>query len=87
VIYWVNIVGLGATLYWSWAYVAKARLVKDEAPPGLDAAVRRRIVIAQTLYACGLALCFINTYVSIAFIVVVQLNYALAPRLFGLSRL
>ena len=86
-IYWLNIVGLGASLYWSWAYVAKAGLVKDEAPPGLDAAVRRRIVIAQTLYAFGVALCFINTYVSIAFIVVVQLNYVLAPRLWGLSRL
>lgn len=30
----------------------------------------------------GAALCFINTYVSIVFIVLVQLNYAFAPQLF-----
>ena len=38
-------------------------------------------MIAQSLYAAGAALCFINTWVSIAAIVLVQLNYALAPRL------
>jgi hypothetical protein len=37
-------------------------------------------VIAQSLYAAGAALCFINTWVSIAAIVLVQLNYAIAPR-------
>ena len=39
-----------------------------------------RIVIAQSLYAVGALLCFINTWVSIAAIVLVQLNYAIAPR-------
>jgi hypothetical protein len=34
-------------------------------------------------YAFGAALCIINTYGSIAFIVAVQLYYALAPRLPG----
>jgi hypothetical protein len=38
-------------------------------------------VIAQALYATGAALCFIDTYWSIAFIVLVQLNYAIAPRI------
>jgi hypothetical protein len=37
-------------------------------------------VIAQSLYAVGAALCVINTWVSIAAIVLVQLNYALAPK-------
>jgi hypothetical protein len=37
-------------------------------------------VIAQSLYAAGAALCIINTYWSIAAIVVVQINYAIAPR-------
>ena len=45
------------------------------------------IVVAQTLYAIGAALCFIDTYWSIGFIVLVQLNYAIAPRIPGLSRL
>jgi hypothetical protein len=38
-------------------------------------------VIAQSLYAFGTLLCVINNYVSIAFIVLVQLNYAIAPRI------
>jgi hypothetical protein len=38
-------------------------------------------VIAQSLYAGGAALCVINTWVSIGVIVLVQLNYAMAPRM------
>lgn len=41
----------------------------------------RRILIAQGLYALGALLCLINTYWSIGFIVLVQLNYAIAPRI------
>jgi hypothetical protein len=44
-------------------------------------AIQRRIVVAQSLYALGAALCFLSTYLSIAFMVAVQLNYAIAPRL------
>jgi hypothetical protein len=47
----------------------------------------RRIRLAQLLYACGAALCAFNTYVSIGFIVLLQLNYALAPRIRFLYRL
>jgi hypothetical protein len=36
-------------------------------------------VIAQSLYALGAALCVIDTWWSIVFIVLVQINYALAP--------
>jgi hypothetical protein len=42
--------------------------------------VCRRVVIAQALYAFGALLCVLSTYLSIAFIVLVQLNYAIAPR-------
>jgi hypothetical protein len=41
----------------------------------------KRILTAQSLYAVGAALCVINTWVGIGAIVLVQLNYALAPRL------
>jgi hypothetical protein len=37
-------------------------------------------LIAQALYAPGALRCAINTYRSIAFIFLVQLNYAVAPR-------
>ena len=50
-------------------------------------AMRRRIIGAQSLYAFGALLCIISTYASIGFIVLVQLNFALAPRIRWLSRL
>jgi hypothetical protein len=40
----------------------------------------RRPIVAPSLFAFGAALCSINTWVSIAAIVLVQLNYAIAPR-------
>ena len=52
----------------------------NRTPPQLSAAICRRIWIAQLLYACGALLCLVNTYWSIVFILLLQLNYALAPR-------
>lgn len=80
-IYWLNIFVLGAMLYWSWAHALHANLVKPDTPDEVRGSICRRIVIAQSLYAAGAALCFISTWVSIGVIVLVQLNYAIAPRL------
>ncbi len=79
-VYWFNIFLLGLTLYWSWSYGTRAHLLSDDVPAEVHPAVVRRIVIAQSLYASGAALCFLNTYYSIATIVLVQVNYAIAPR-------
>jgi len=79
-VYWFNIVLLGATLYWSWSYATRAHLLADDVPAEIHPAVVRRILVAQSLYAAGAALCFLNTYYSIAAIVLVQINYAMAPR-------
>lgn len=79
-VYWFNILLLGAALFWSWSYARRNGLLIEDIPGEIHPAVVRRIVIAQTLYACGAALCAINTYCSIAAIVLVQLNYAIAPR-------
>ncbi len=79
-VYWSNILLLGLTLFWSWSYATRANLLADDLPDDIHPAVIRRIVIAQSLYAAGAALCFFNTYYSIAAIVMVQLNYAIAPR-------
>jgi uncharacterized membrane protein len=79
-VYWFNILLLGGALYWSWSYATRARLLAEDIPAEIHSAVIRRIVIAQSLYACGAALCFFNTYCSIAAIVLVQVNYAIAPR-------
>lgn len=80
IVYWFNILLLGATLYWSWSYATRAALLSDDLPSDIHPAVVRRIVIAQSLYAAGAALCFFDTYYSIAAIVLVQINYAIAPR-------
>ena len=87
VVYWLNIVLLGAMLFVSWQYARHAQLMKDEVTTEIFSANQRRILIAQSLYAFGTLLCIINTYVSIGFIVLVQLNYAIAPRFGRLDRL
>jgi len=79
-IYWLNILAPGVTLYWSWKYATRAGLIKEDTPEAVRASICKRITIAQSLYAVGAALCVFNTWVSIAAIVLVQLNYAIAPR-------
>ena len=86
-VYWLNILLLGTTLYFSWVCAMGTRLVKPDLPPEIAIAIKRRIVIGQSFYAFGALLCiFLNTYWSIGFIVLVQLYYAIAPRIPGRSR-
>lgn len=80
-IYWLNILALGALLSLAWRHAVRHSLLAADAPDALSAAIQRRILIAQALYAAGAALCVLNTYWSLAVIVLVQLNYAVAPRL------
>jgi uncharacterized membrane protein len=77
--YWVNIVILGLMLYLSWNYASRTNLIKDDLPREVIAAICSRILIAQSLYACGAALSFFDTRWSLAVIVLIQLNYVLAP--------
>jgi uncharacterized membrane protein len=86
VVYWLNIVLLGAALFASQAYAGRANLFRDDVTAEVRAAMRRRIVIYQALYAVGILLCLVSTYASIAFIVVVQLNAAITPRIWPLDR-
>jgi uncharacterized membrane protein len=79
-LYWLNIFVLGAMLYWSWAYVTHHGLIKPDTPEEVRGSICRRIVIAQSMYAAGALLCFVQVWASIAAIVLVQLNYAVAPR-------
>jgi uncharacterized membrane protein len=79
-VYWFNILLLGTILYWSWHYATRAKLLAEDIPGEIHPAVKSRILIAQSLYAGGAALCFINTYWSITAFVLIQLNYAIAPR-------
>jgi uncharacterized membrane protein len=85
-IYWLNILAPGAMLYWSWTHATHADLIKADTPAEVRGSICRRVLIAQALYAAGAALCVINTWVSIGAIVLVQLNYAIAPRLWRRKR-
>ena len=80
VLYWLNILLPGLALYWSWVCAMGLGLVQPETTPDIYKAIKRRIVIAQALYAFGALLSLLNTYWSIGLIVLVQLNYAIAPR-------
>lgn len=86
VVYWINILLIGALLYASWVCAVGSGLVRDDMPAETSSAIKRRILIAQALYAFGALLCVVNTYWSIGFIVLVELNYALAPRIPGRRR-
>jgi len=76
-VYWLNIFAGGALIYACWTYARRAGLVKPQAGSAVSRAITRRVIVAQSLYAFGALPSVINTYVSIAFIVLVQLNYAL----------
>jgi uncharacterized membrane protein len=80
-VYWLNVLALGLCVLASWSHARAAGLTGPDATADVSAAIRRRIVIAQLLYAGGAALCAFNTLWSIGFILLVQLNYAFAPRL------
>jgi uncharacterized membrane protein len=86
-IYWANLAMLGVAVYVAWAYAERAKLIRDEPPAELSDAFRRRVIIAQSLYAVGALVGFVNVPLGVALIILVQLNYAIAPRLPVLSRL
>ena len=84
--YWLNIVLLGAALLVSLEYGLRAHLFREDTPD-LARLMRGRILIAQSLYAGATLLCVIfPTWVSIALIILIQLNYVLAPRIPILGR-
>jgi uncharacterized membrane protein len=84
---WVNILLLGASLYATWVCAERANLILEEARGDVSRAVKRRIVVAQSLYAIGALAGLINVTLGITLIMLIQLNYAIGPRLPILSRL
>ncbi len=86
-IYWANIFALGVSVYVTWAYAERAKLVREDAPPELSDAFRRRVLIAQSLYGIGAIVGLLDVTLGLALIILIQLNYAIAPRLPVLSRL
>ena len=79
-VYWLNILLAGVTLYIAWAYAERAGLTPDDPDGSFSKAVHRRIIRAQMLYAIGAAIGLVYVPAGIAFIILVQINYVLPPR-------
>jgi uncharacterized membrane protein len=80
--YWLNIVFLGLALLAGLQYGLRAHLFKETEMREAVPLMRGRILIAQSLYAIATATCILfPTWVSIALIFLVQLNYVIAPRI------
>ena len=86
VIYWLNLLVLGVVLYFSWRYAERHQMLIAEITPEIGVLHKRRVITYQVLYAFGALLCVFNTYVSIAFIVLLELNSVIAPRIWPLDR-
>jgi hypothetical protein len=72
---------LGVVIYWSWLYANRTGLMKSDTAAEVLVAIKRRIVIVQSLYALSALLCVINTYWSIGAIFLLQLHYAIGLRI------
>jgi uncharacterized membrane protein len=85
-VYWMNLFLLGVVLYVSLEYAERAGLMSEQTTSEMRAAMRRRIVIYQCLYALAVLTCLINTYLAIGLLVALQLNAVIAPRVWILDR-
>jgi uncharacterized membrane protein len=83
-LYWLNLFIIGVMLFWILYYALQHHLLQNHQPVQGDIikAMKKRGIVAQSLYAIGAALSFINTYLSIAMLIAVQLFFV-----FGLSKL
>jgi uncharacterized membrane protein len=85
--YWLNIVLLGGMLLAGVEYARHAHLFPEAEQQHVVHLIRGRVLIAQALYAGATALSLVfSTWVSIVLIVLIQLNYVIAPRIPFLRR-
>jgi len=77
-LYWANLLGLGLSLGWQIWHADRVGLVDDPDSLGL---VRRRLVLAQSLYAVAAALALLSPPAGIVGLAVVQLFFIVSPRL------
>ena len=77
-VYWANLLGLGVTLGWQVVHVMRAGLAERSESVLL---IRRRLVVAQTLYAMAASISLLNPPAAIIALAVVQLFFIVSPRL------
>jgi uncharacterized membrane protein len=87
-LYWLDIMLCGLALLAIWIYVERAGLLREDVGPEVGRAIRRRIVVAQALYGTGMAIGLVlGTLPAVVFIVLVQLNFAISPRIWILHKI
>jgi uncharacterized membrane protein len=80
--YWLNILLLGVALEWAARYGRKVLVPGDARQSRSRLAIfRRRILLAQTLYALAALTCVVSTQASVIALAVVQLYFIISPRL------
>jgi len=77
-VYWLNLAGLGATLAWQIAHVQRAGSVDD---PDVLLLLRRRLILAQGLYAVAALIALVSPPVSIVALAAFQVFFVVSPRL------
>jgi len=79
VLYWLNLLLIGLMLISLLNYAYKHEFFKTEmaGKSEIRKAMARRGFTAQTLYAAGALLCFINTYLSISVLILIQFYFVL----------
>ena len=85
-VYWLNLLALGVVLYVSLRYAERAKVISEDTTEEMRAAMARRIVVYQTLYALAALTCLINTYLAIGLLFALQVNAVIAPRIWILDR-
>jgi uncharacterized membrane protein len=78
-LYWLNLFLLGQTLFINWRYADKHNFIDTHAEQRkqIGKAIKRRGITAQICYAGGALLCFINSYLSIAILIGIQIVFSL----------
>ena len=87
-VYWLNILLLGAGLEWAARYGRKTFMPGDAAAQARSrlTTFRRRILLAQALYAVAALICLASTVASVIALALVQLYFIVSPRLAGRTR-
>jgi len=73
-------------LFVSLRYAEHAEVMSEETTQEMRAAMARRIIVYQRLYALAALTCLINTYLAIGLLFALQLNAVIAPRIWILDR-
>ena len=77
--YWLNILVMGTMLLIAAEYGLRRGLFPEQMRQAIGRVVRRRVYGAQALYLVAVLLSVFDTHVAIGAIVLIQLNFALAP--------